>query len=352
MHLQNSAQSLARTLGRVEHRGALVDRTGIDAEEAELADIGVGCDFERESGERCRIVSGTELLLVGLGVNAVNALLVKRGRHIIHDRVQQLLNALVLIRCAADNGDHLYGDGRLADGCADLVLRDFLSRQIQLHDLIVLFGDRFEKLLMILLSEITEILGNFFLADILAQLIIEDVCLHLDEVDHTAEVCLRADRQLDGNSVTFQPIMHHFENIVEVRTHDIHLIHIDHARDIVLIRLTPDRFGLRLNAALGTKNGDRAVEYAQGALDLYGEVHMTRGVDDIDAAVTPKTGRSSGRNRDAAFLLLLHPVHRCRTLVGLAQLIGASGIEQDALGRRGLAGVNMRHDTDISCILK
>ena len=37
---------------------------------------------------------------------------------------------------------------------------------------------------------------------------------------------------------------------------------------------------------------------------------------------------------------------------GLTDLVGAAGVEQDTLGRGGFAGVDVRHDTNISCILK
>ena len=53
-----------------------------------------------------------------------------------------------------------------------------------------------------------------------------------------------------------------------------------------------------------------------------------------------------------ALLLLFHPVHRGSALVDLADLVGAAGVVEDALGRRRLAGVDMRHDPDIACVLK
>ena len=40
--------------------------------------------------------------------------------------------------------------------------------------------------------------------------------------------------------------------------------------------------GLGLHAALGAHDGHRAVQHAQGALHLHGEVHVARGVDDVD----------------------------------------------------------------------
>src|SRR5205807_7078392 len=50
---------------------------------------------------------------------------------------------------------------------------------------------------------------------------------------------------------------------------------------------------------------------------------------------------------DAALLLLLHPVHRRGAVVHLADLVVYAGVEQDALGGRGLAGVDVRRDADV-----
>jgi hypothetical protein len=64
--------------------------------------------------------------------------------------------------------------------------------------------------------------------------------------------------------------------------------------------------------------------------------------------VAPLGRRRRRRDRDAALLLLRHPVHRRGALVHLAELVGAPGVVEDALGRRRLAGVDVRHDPDVA----
>src|SRR5262249_11693266 len=54
---------------------------------------------------------------------------------------------------------------------------------------------------------------------------------------------------------------------------------------------------------------------------------------------------------DAAFLFLLHPVHDGGAVVHLAQLVGDAGVEQDALGGRGLTGINVGTDADVAIAL-
>ncbi len=62
----------------------------------------------------------------------------------------------------------------------------------------------------------------------------------------------------------------------------------------------------------------------------------------------PEYGRRGGGDRDAALALLGHPVHHGVTVVDLAQLVGEAGVEQDALRRRRLAGIDMSHDANVS----
>src|SRR5690606_20330829 len=92
-----------------------------------------------------------------------------------------------------------------------------------------------------------------------------------------------------------------------------------------------------------------AVEHPHRALDFDGEVDVPRGVDDVDAMLglgqvhaLPEAGHGRGGDGDAALLLLLHPVGGRSAVVNLAQLVVHTGVEQDALGRGGLAGVDVR----------
>ena len=79
---------------------------------------------------------------------------------------------------------------------------------------------------------------------------------------------------------------------------------------------------------------------------------MSRCVDDIDAVVAPKTCCCSGGDSDAAFLFLLHPIHRGAAIMDLAHFVRFSGVIQDPLGRRRLTGINVRHNTDITKSIK
>src|SRR5262249_15609035 len=81
---------------------------------------------------------------------------------------------------------------------------------------------------------------------------------------------------------------------------------------------------------------------------LNGEVDVTGRVDDLDRVALPLALRRGGGNGDAPLLLLLHPVHDGGALVDLADLVRDAGVEQDALSRRRLTGIDVSHDADIA----
>ena len=161
-----------------------------------------------------------------------------------------------------------------------------------------------------------------------------------------------SERELKHDRVGAEALFHHLHRHEEIGSDLVHLVDEDHARHAVFVGLTPDGFGLRLDALIGVEQGDGAVEHAQGALDFDGEIDVARRVDDVDALVVPIGGGRGRSDGDAALLLLLHPVHGGSAVMHLAELVALAGIVEDALGRRGLAGVDMRHDPDIAVVLE
>src|SRR4029453_13782532 len=63
----------------------------------------------------------------------------------------------------------------------------------------------------------------------------------------------------------------------------------------ILVSLAPDGLGLRLDAADRAEDRYRAVEHAQRALHLDGEVDAAGRVDDVDAVIPPVPGLPGGR---------------------------------------------------------
>ena len=162
----------------------------------------------------------------------------------------------------------------------------------------------------------------------------------------------------DGHGMGLEPVHHHLAHAKEVGTYAVHFVDKGQARNLVLVGLAPDGFRLRLHAAHGVIDHDGAIQHAHGALDLDGEVHVAGGVDDVDAMgleivlhARPERRGCRRGDGDAAFLFLLHPVHGGCAVMHLAQFVVHPGVEQDALGCRGLAGINVRGNADIAIAL-
>ncbi len=78
---------------------------------------------------------------------------------------------------------------------------------------------------------------------------------------------------------------------------------------------------------------------------------MAGGVDDVDGDIIPLTGGRSGRDGDTALLLLRHPIHGGGPFVHFTDLVGTARVVQDAFGRGGFTGIDVRHDADIAHFL-
>ena len=115
------------------------------------------------------------------------------------------------------------------------------------------------------------------------RLLVEDGGLHLDEVDDAPVLVFLAERPLDGDGVGAEALLHAVDAHEEVGADLVHLVHERDAGDVVLVRLAPHRLALRLDAVAAVEHRDRAVEDAEAALDLDGEVDVAGRVDDVDA---------------------------------------------------------------------
>ena len=142
------------------------------------------------------------------------------------------------------------------------------------------------------------------------------------------------------------------DGCVEVGADPVHLVDEADPRDLVAIGLAPDGFRLGLDACDSVEDGHRSIENTEAALHLDGEVHVPGRIDNVDSVAAPLGSCCRRGDRDPALLLLDHPVHGRGALVDLTHLVDAAGVEEDALGRRGLARVDVGHDPDVPGLLE
>ena len=95
--------------------------------------------------------------------------------------------------------------------------------------------------------------------------------------------------------------------------------------------------------------------------NLGREVHVTGRINNVDTLLDalpgtpggiPSAGNGGGGDRDATLAFLLHPVRGGGPFVHLADLMDHAGVEEDTLGERGLARIDMRGDANITGALE
>ena len=242
-------------------------------------------------------------------------------------------------------------DGR-ADQAAQGRLVGLLALEVRDHRVVVHLDRSLNELAAILDSLVLQVSRDLDFVELRAERLAgPDQSLHLDEVDHALEVALRADRQLEADRLAGHALHDVLDALEEVRARLVHLVDEHDARNVVLVSLTPDGLGLRLDALVAVENAHSTVENTQRPLDLDGEVHVAGSVDDVQALAIPEAGGGSGRDRDATLLLLLHPIHGGRAFMGLTDLVRLTGVVKDTLGRGRLAGIDVGHDAEVTVVL-
>ena len=271
---------------------------------------------------------------------------------IVDDRIEQRLHTLVLERGAYNDREQFQGNGRFAQRGAQLFGGNRFAFEKLVQDFVVVLGDGLDQLGMERLGLFLHIGRDFFGLVLRAHcLVFPDDGLHLDQVDDADKLRFLADGDLNRDGPCIEALADGVDGMLEISTHLVDLVDETNSRDAVFISLAPDFFRLRLHAMNGVEYSDSAVEHAQRSLDLGREVDVAGGINNVDADVAPGAGRGGGGDSDAALLLLLHPVHRGRAFVDLADAVRPARIKQDALGRSGLPGVDVRHDADVSAPL-
>ena len=363
VHLKDTRDTLLLALCGVEDIRAGVQRTRVNSEVSELSDERICHDLECQSGERLTVV-GLTMLRVAVEIRAFYRRDIKRARHVLDDCIEHLLDALVSVSSTAGNRDRRTFAATLAENSLHFLNRRLLAIKVLKHQILVQIAELLNHLGSPLFSEILHIVRDICDGDVDTLLIIVDVGLHFHQIDQTLEFIFLADRQLDADRILAETIDNLLHAAIEVSADDIHLIDKCHTRYVVLVRLSPDVLGLRLNASLCREDADGAIEDAERTLNFDCEVDVPRCIDDVDSVLksarlrlcllfqSPMAGGSSGCDRDTTLLLLFHPVHGCCTIMCLTNLIVDTCVVQDTLCQSGLAGIDMSHDTNVSGPLK
>ena len=126
----------------------------------------------------------------------------------------------------------------------------------------------------------------------------------------------------------------------------IDFVDIDECRNVIARKQAPQGFGVPLHAIVGTHNQNRIVECAQRALCLSRKIDMPRRIHEHDVGIAMVEHGLRRENRDATFALDLVRIQMRIAIVHAAALANATRVEQHGLGQRGLAGIDMRQDSN------
>ena len=355
LHQHDTPDALFLALHRVPHRIAFLQRPGVDADKGQLADVGVGHQFERQRRQRL-IVARMAFRRLAFLIHALYRRNIQRRRHQLHHRVEHALHAFVFKGAPAEHRLDLPLHRALAQTGDDLRLVQLAGFEVFIHQRVAGLRRRRDHFLPPLAGSRQQIVRDRPVAEghALGGVIPQDGA-HFHQVDDAGEMLFSANGDHNRHRVSLQAVDHHLHHAEEVRAGAVHLVDEGQPRDMVFIRLAPDGLRLGLHPADGVIHHHRAVEHAHGTFHLNGEIHVPRGVDDIDpvrleAAVHPRPEAAYRRrgNGDPALLLLGHPVGGCRAIVYFTQLMAHPGIKQDALGGGGFTGIDMRGDTDVA----
>ena len=344
MHPQDAADPFFPVGNRVVRVRARCQRAAVDTEVCQTSDVRVCHNLERQRGEFLIIGDPPcyRVLQIHMVTDDFPLVQIERRRKERDNRIEEALHTLVLEGRTAQHRNDVYLQTRSAQDSKDLIRRDLFPVEVFRQQGVILIRDRLEHLGPVLLGLRLHALGdgNVFPFGPQRRFLVHPG-FHGDKVDHSCKQIPFTHRKLHRYRVRAQAVLDHLDHCQEIRADAVHLVDKSNPGDAVFIHLTPHRFRLRFDAADGAKKGYRAIEHTEGSLHLGGEVHMPRGVNNIDLVVVPKTGRCRRRDRDAAFLLLLHPVHGGGAVVHLAHPMENSRIKEDALSRCCLSGIDV-----------
>ena len=354
VHLEDTTNTFFLTRTRVIYIRTGVQFTRINAEVAETSYIRIGSDLECQCTKRLVIVRLANELVTAVRTGTEDLRRIHRRRQVCTNGIKHRLYTFVLERRTTNNREHLHREGTLADSHTYLILRD-CSRivKIFLHQSIIKLRDGLEHLVAPFLCLCNKVSRNI-LNRILSthSLIMPDDCFHTNEINHALECFLCSNRNLDCTRSSSKHLFDLANYIKEVGTRTVHLVHVADTRHIILISLTPNSLRLRLYTTHRAQRHHSTVQDTQRTLYLYGKVHVTRSVYQVDfvfiACVVPESGSSSRGDSDTTLLLLLHPVHRSSTVVYLTDLVCQTRVEQDTLRSSCLTGIDVCHDTDVA----
>ncbi len=176
----------------------------------------------------------------------------------------------------------------------------------------------------------------------------EDDDAVLGQVVHALEVAIAADRPGDRRGLDLQYRLDLVEQLDRVADVAVELVDETDDRRIPQAAHVHQRDGARLHTFTAVEHHQRRIHRGQGAIGVFGEVLVARGVEQVDHVLAVGELHHRGGDGDAALLLHFHPVGG-GVAVGFARLHRTGdgdrlAHQQQLFGDGGLARIGVRDD--------
>ncbi len=183
-------------------------------------------------------------------IETVDLLDFHRRRQIIDDGVEDKFNPFVFECWATHDGEECHRECRRSDGVFKHLFGNWFSLEEGQHQLFIEISDRFNQLTAAVFCFLQQVRWNLDLGIVFFRLTIEMISFHSDQVDDAFETVFSADRPLNGLCIFTESFLKGFDWKCEISTCFIHFICKYDSRNLVLIGLPPNRFGLWFHARL------------------------------------------------------------------------------------------------------
>ena len=121
----------------------------------------------------------------------------RRWKIVVHC-IEQKLHAFVFQRGSAHNRKNIHTNHRASECRFDLFYGKLFASKILVHQRFIGFGKGFQKFSARFLRQLKHVRRNFAFLDLLAELVLVHLRLHVDEIDDSDEIRFCSDRKLNG----------------------------------------------------------------------------------------------------------------------------------------------------------
>ncbi len=349
VHFDHAADALGLAGEGVEDGVALLDGAGVNAGEGKRAELVVH-DLEREATEwGGRVDDGECPGGSAFSVHFGEWFDVGRGRKVVHDSVENELEAFVFKGRAAVGREKCEVDGAFADALLDVVDRWLDAFEVGFHQRVVLLDGGLDELGAEFLGLVHHVGGDFLDLEIFRLTgFVPDVRFHGEQIDDADELRFRADGQDHDERLCAENFFHLSDDAVKICADPVELVHVNDAGNAGIVGVAPVRFRLRLNAARAAEDADAAVKNLERTVNFDGEIDVAGGVDDVELVASPEASGGGGLDGDAALCFLVHEVHGGCAVVDLTDFVDLAGELENAFGGGRFTRIDVGEDADVA----